>query len=147
MKEIEEDKPASAETLLDSGEIEFDLYRSSGPGGQKVNKVSTAVRLRFNVAQSQLLPQHVKDRLERIVGRRMTKDGILLIEAQRFRTQEENRQDAIRRLLALIHESWEEPIERKETRPSAASKAKRLRDKRRWSRLKQERQKGTEIDE
>ncbi len=112
--------------LLRAGEISFDYYRSSGPGGQNVNKVSTAVRLRFNLRGSQLLPESVKRRLAVLAGSRVTNEGVLVIEAQRHRTQEGNRRDALGRLSELIERSWRPPAPRHATKPSRAARQRRL---------------------
>jgi len=115
--------------LLDS-EISEEFARASGPGGQNVNKVETAVRLRFDVAHSPSLPPGVRARLARLAGRRLTRDGVLLIIAQRFRTQERNRADALERLLELIREAAAPPPPpRKATKPTFGSKIRRLEGK------------------
>ncbi len=124
------------EELLAGNEIGFEFYRSSGPGGQTVNKVSTAVRLRFDVRGSRLLAPAVKDRLVRLAGRRLTEAGVLVIEAQRFRTQERNRREAIERLLEMIRKAEERPRERRATRPTLASRERRLEAKKRRSAVK-----------
>jgi len=112
--------------LLRAGEITFDFYRSSGPGGQNVNKVSTAVRLRFNLRLSRLLPETVKQRLAILAGSRLTTEGVLVIEAQRHRTQEGNRRDALERLGDLLERSWRPPAPRHATKPSRAARQRRL---------------------
>ena len=94
---------------IDEGEIQQEFIRSSGPGGQNVNKVATAVQLRFNVANSPSLPDDVRIRLIRLTGRRISEDGIMIIDARRFRTQERNRKDAIGRLVGLIRKAVEKP--------------------------------------
>ena len=127
--------PAAAE-LVDGGEVKFEFFRSSGPGGQNVNKVSTAVRLRFDLDRSRLLPDGVKARLARTAGARLTAGGVLVIEARRFRTRENNRRDALERLTALIRSAWEQPRKRRATKPTAASAARRLTEKRRRSEVK-----------
>jgi ribosome-associated protein len=129
----------SPDIALDESEIHFEFIRSSGPGGQNVNKVATGVQLRFNVDASSALPDDVKYRLHRIARNRVTADGTLVIEAKRFRTQEQNREDAISRLAALIHQATQKPKPRKKTRPTAASQAKRLESKRRRGLLKRQR--------
>jgi ribosome-associated protein len=129
---------------IDEKELVESFVRASGPGGQNVNKVSTAVELRFDVAGSPNLPEEVRTRLTRLAGRRMTRDGVLVIAAQRFRTQERNREDARARLVALIAVAAERPITRRPTRPTRASKERRLEDKARRARIKSGRQVGDE---
>jgi ribosome-associated protein len=120
-------------------EIQEHFIRASGPGGQNVNKVATAVQLRFNVAGSLSLPHDVRERLVRLAGRRITEGGILIIEARRFRTQEQNRQDAVNRLIRLIQTAAEKPKPRRKTRPTVASKKRRLDTKHRRSETKSRR--------
>ena len=115
--------------LLRAGEISFDYFRSSGPGGQNVNKVSTAVRLRFNLRGSRVLPEGVKSRLAVHAGSRLTTEGVLVIEAQRHRTQEGNRRDALSRLDDLIERSWRPPAPRRPTKPTRAARQRRLDEK------------------
>jgi ribosome-associated protein len=124
---------------IDDSELEERFVRSSGPGGQNVNKVSTAVQLRFNVAASPSIPDDVKQRLIALAGSRMTTDGVLVIEARRFRTQAGNRDDARERLIELIREAMVKPKRRRKTRPSKASLQKRLDTKRRRSDTKHRR--------
>ena len=112
--------------LIPLDEITCEFIRSSGPGGQNVNKVATACQLRFDVANSPSLPVEVKARLIKLAGKRMSEDGVLVIEARRYRTQEQNRADAISRLEALIQKARVRPVMRRPTRPSASSKAARL---------------------
>ncbi len=107
-------------------ELEESFIRASGPGGQNVHKVSTAVQLRFNARMSPNLPDDVRERLERLAGQRLTNDGVIIITAQRFRTQERNREDAQARLVDLIRQATERPKPRRPTRPTFASKQRRL---------------------
>lgn len=111
---------------IDERELEERFVRASGPGGQNVNKVSTAVELRFDVRRSPSLPEAVRDRLVRLAGRRMTDDGVLVIRAERHRTQERNREDARARLAALVREALHVPKKRVATKPSRAAKARRV---------------------
>ena len=125
---------------LDEKELAFDCVRSSGPGGQNVNKVSTAVQLRFDAANSPSLPPDVKERLIKLAGNRMTADGILMIEAKRYRSQDKNRLDAVQRLVTLIQRSVEPPKKRKATRPSLTARAARVGAKKKRGELKRTRQ-------
>lgn len=121
---------------IDEREIEQHFIRASGPGGQNVNKVATAVQIRFDVAHSRSLPEVVRRRLISLAGRRMTKDGVLVIDARRFRTQERNREDAVERLVTLIRAASVRPKPRRRTKPTLASQQRRLQAKRQRSELK-----------
>lgn len=120
---------------IDERELEIDFVRASGPGGQNVNKVATAVQLRFDLGASSL-PNDVKNRLASIAGKRVTSDGVLMIEARRFRTQEQNREDAIQRLVELVRKAAAKPKARRKTKPTPASKAERLKEKKRRGEIK-----------
>ena len=117
-------------------ELKLDFIRASGPGGQNVNKVATAVQLRFDVFRSPSLPEDVRRRLVRIAGKRVSKEGVLLIDARRFRTQERNRQDAVERLVQWIRRAAEKPKKRIKTRPTLSSRDRRLEGKRQRSETK-----------
>jgi ribosome-associated protein len=121
---------------LDEREIQEDFVRASGPGGQNVNKVSTAVQLRFDVAHSPSLPEPVRARLAVLAGRRLTRDGVLIIEAERYRSQRRNRDDALERLVELIREACEVDKPRRPTRPTLASQKRRLESKQRQGETK-----------
>jgi ribosome-associated protein len=126
---------------IDESEIQESFIRSSGPGGQNVNKVATAVQLRFDVRNSPSLPPEVRKRLIRLAGSRLTTEGILVIDARRHRRQEQNREDALNRLIQLIRQAAKRPRVRRKTKPTLASKLKRLEGKKRHSDKKRLRQK------
>ena len=111
---------------IEEGELAESFIRSSGPGGQNVNKLSTAVQLRFDVRHSPSLTDEVRGRLERLAGKRLTRDGVLIITAQNHRTQERNRADALDRLTDLIRQAAVRPVPRRATRPTKASRRRRL---------------------
>jgi ribosome-associated protein len=121
---------------LDESELDESFIRSSGPGGQNVNKLSTAVQLRFDVRRSPSLPDEVRTRLERLAGKRLTRDGVLIITAQNHRTQERNRADALDRLIALVGQAAVRPVPRRATKPTKASRRRRLESKKRRSGIK-----------
>ena len=120
---------------IDEAHIKEEFVRSSGPGGQNVNKVATAVQLRYDVTRA-VLPEDVRDRLVKLAGNRMTEAGELIISARRYRTQDRNRQDAMDRLIALVRKAIEKPKPRRKTKPTRASKERRLEQKRQRGRTK-----------
>jgi len=124
---------------IDEAEIREDFIRSTGPGGQNVNKVATAVQLRFDVRNSASLPDDVRERLVRLAGRRITESGELVITARRFRTQARNRDDALNRLIELIRKASQKPKPRRRRKPSLLAKQRRLEEKRKRSEKKRQR--------
>ncbi|PYF04024.1 ribosome-associated protein [Rhodopseudomonas faecalis] len=120
---------------IDEDDIEFDFVRASGPGGQNVNKLSTAAQMRYDTKRL-TLPEDMALRLARLAGQRMTKDGVIVIHAQRFRTQERNRADAIERLVELFKEAAIRPVVRRATKPTLGSKKRRLESKKRRGDIK-----------
>ena len=126
---------------INQDEIQIDFMRASGPGGQNVNKVSSAAQLRFDIRNSPSLEPEVKERLIRLAGSRVTGDGILIIEAKRYRTQENNKEDAIKRLTNLIHKAGIKPKKRIHTLPNRSSREKRLKEKKKKGEIKKYRRK------
>ncbi|MBN1780960.1 aminoacyl-tRNA hydrolase [bacterium] len=124
---------------IDPDEIRWDFIRASGPGGQNVNKVATAVQLRFHVDSSLSLPEEVRQRLKKLAGSRMTREGDLVITAQRFRSQVRNRADALERLNRLVEKALIKPVIRKPTKPGPAAHQKRLEAKKRQAEKKRNR--------
>jgi ribosome-associated protein len=131
---------------IDERELQLEFVRASGPGGQNVNKVATAVQLRFDIPGSPALASDTKGRLIRLAGKRVNTDGVLLIEAKRFRTQEQNREAALQRFVELVRTALIPPKPRRKTRPTAASKAKRLDAKKAKGAVKRMRQKSFHLE-
>jgi ribosome-associated protein len=129
----------SSNVKIDESEIQHDFIRASGPGGQNVNKVASSVQLRFDIRNSPSLEPDVKERLIKLAGSRVTEDGILIIEAKRFRTQDQNRFDANQRLISLIQKALEKPKVRRATHPSLTAKAARVSDKKKRGEIKKTR--------
>ena len=128
--------PVTIKIALDEREITESFVRASGPGGQNVNKVASAVQLRFDVRRSPSLPQDVRGRLERLAGSRLTRDGVIVITAQRYRAQARNREDALARLLDLIRRAALPPLRRRATKPPAAARERRIESKKRRAGVK-----------
>ena len=124
---------------IDENEVQFDFVRASGPGGQNINKVASSVQLRFNVRNSSSLEPDVKERLIKLAGNRVTEDGILIIEAKRYRTQEQNRFDATQRLITWVQKALDKPKVRKATRPTITAKAALVGDKKKRGEIKKTR--------
>ncbi len=136
----------TAKISIDEREIAESFVRASGPGGQNVNKLSTAVQLRFDVRHSPSLPPDVAERLERLAGSRLTRDGVLVITAQRHRTQARNREDALDRLIDLIRRATIPPVKRRPTKPTKASRERRIEGKKRRADVKKSRRAASGFD-
>jgi ribosome-associated protein len=136
----------TARISIDEQELEERFVRASGPGGQNVNKLSTAVQLRFDARRSPSLPDDMRVRLERLAGKRLTREGVIVIIAQRHRTQERNRQDALDRLIELLQAAAVRPVPRRPTKPTKGSRERRLETKKRRSSIKGLRQDKPSMD-
>ncbi len=136
----------AAGIAVDENDIQYDFVRASGPGGQNVNKVSSAVVLRYDTTLLPL-PDHVRQRLIGLAGSRLTDDGVLLIKGQQFRTQERNRQDVLERFIDLLRQAFVAPKPRIRTRPTRASQVRTLEEKRHRSQVKQNRRMGPQHDD
>lgn len=139
--------PVTGRLFISKDDVTEDFIRASGPGGQNVNKVSTAVQLRFDLAGNRSLPADVKARAARIAGSRLTQHGEIVLQADRFRTRERNREDALERLLDLLRKASEKPKPRRATRPTLASKKRRLEAKKQRGQIKKMRGRKTRPDE
>jgi ribosome-associated protein len=133
--------PVNAQITLPENEVTMEFVRASGPGGQNVNKVATAVKLYFHIGRSPSLPEAVKRRLQSLAGKRVNGEGFLIIDARRFRTQEANRRDALERLVKLIRQAATVPKSRRPTRPGAGAKARRIEEKKKHGATKLARKK------
>ncbi|HVH76908.1 MAG TPA: alternative ribosome rescue aminoacyl-tRNA hydrolase ArfB [Stellaceae bacterium] len=131
--------PITNDIVFDEAEVEIGFIRASGPGGQNVNKVASAAQLRFDVVRSRSLPEAVRARLARQLGRRLSRDGVLVITAQRFRSQQRNREDGLARLVGLVRRAATPPKPRRPTKPSRAQNERRLAAKARHAAVKQRR--------
>jgi len=126
--------------FIGEDELQFEYIRASGPGGQNVNKVATAVQLRFDIANSPSIASNIKGRLIQLAGKRVNADGVLIIEARRFRTQEKNREDAVHRFALLVQKAAAKPKKRVKTIPTKASRERRLKAKKQRGKIKKSRQ-------
>ena len=132
---------SQSQSIVDENELEFSFIRSDGPGGQNVNKVASAVQLRFDIQGNASLSEEIKARLRKLAGKRVTQDGILVIEAKRYRTQDANRADAVARFYGLLQKALEKPKVRKKTKPTKSSQDERLKEKKRRGAIKRTRSK------